>query len=445
MLRNFNLAKRLHLLAFCFAIVLSSAGTSQAQDTVTLTNKKGETIEVIVGDDEKKDDRVPVDVAILLDTSNSMDGLINQARNQLWQIVQRLSVAEKDGRAPALRVSVFEYGNTNLPATENFIRQVLPLSDDLDKVSEALFGLKTSGGDEYCGAVIGEAIKRLDWSGDDAAYKSIFIAGNEPFTQGQISYLNTCADAKEKGIIVNTIHCGDHSTGVKGMWADGASKGAGQSFNINQDRKQVTIKCPQDKVLIELNTKLNKTYLWFGKKSVRKMNLSNQIAQDTNAAFGTNVQGAMGGMGGAGFGGGGLGGRMGGGMGGGGGMGMGQAPAPAFSGRVASKASKIYDNRSRDLVDAEGAEKGAVEKIEKDKLPEEMQKMSVAERKAHVAKKAKERKQIQEQIKKVAKEREAHLAAERKKQGEAGDTFGDAICAAIDKQLAEQGFSKTKR
>ena len=441
MLRNFNLAKRLHLLAFCFAIVLSSAGTSQAQDTVTLTNKKGETIEVIVGDDEKKDDRVPVDVAILLDTSNSMDGLINQARNQLWQIVQRLSVAEKDGRAPALRVSVFEYGNTNLPATENFIRQVLPLSDDLDKVSEALFGLKTSGGDEYCGAVIGEAIKRLDWSGDDAAYKSIFIAGNEPFTQGQISYLNTCADAKEKGIIVNTIHCGDHSTGVKGMWADGASKGAGQSFNINQDRKQVTIKCPQDKVLIELNTKLNKTYLWFGKKSVRKMNLSNQIAQDTNAAFGTNVQGAMGGMGGAGLGGG----RMGGGMGGGGGMAMGQAPAPAFSGRVASKASKIYDNRSRDLVDAEGAEKGAVEKIEKDKLPEEMQKMSVAERKAHVAKKTKERKQIQEQIKKVAKEREAHLAAERKKQGEAGDTFGDAICAAIDKQLAEQGFSKTKR
>lgn len=426
MLRNLHLANVLHLLAFSFAIVLGFADTNQAQETVTLTNKKGETIEVIVGDDEKKDDRVPVDVAILLDTSNSMDGLIHQARNQLWQIVQRLSVTEKDGRAPALRVSVFEYGNTNLPATENYIRQVLPLSDDLDKVSEALFGLTTSGGDEYCGAVIGEAIKRLDWSTDDAAYKSIFIAGNEAFTQGQISYLNTCADAKEKGVIVNTIHCGDHSTGVKGMWADGASKGGGQSFNINQDRKQVTIKCPQDKVLIELNTKLNKTYLWFGSKTVRRSNLNNQIVQDSNAAFGRG-----GGMGGAGF--------------GGGGGGMGGAPAPAFSGRVASKASKIYDNRSRDLVDAEKADEGAIEKIEADKLPEEMQKMSVAERKTHVANKAKERKQIQEQIKKVAKEREAHLAAERKKIGKAGDTFGDAICAAIDKQLADQGFSKAKK
>ena len=259
MLRNFMIVNGAVLLA------LLCTGIDQAQETVTLTNGKGENLTVKVGDDDSaKDDRVPVDVAILLDTSNSMDGLINQARNQLWQIVQRLSVAEKNGREPALRVSVFEYGNTNLPATENYIRQVLPLSDDLDKVSEALFGLTTRGGDEYCGAVIGEAITRLDWSKDDDAYKSIFIAGNEAFTQGQVSYLNTCADAKEKGILVNTIHCGDHSTGVKGMWADGAIKGGGKSFNINQDRKQVNIQCPQDKILIKLNSELNGTYLWFG-------------------------------------------------------------------------------------------------------------------------------------------------------------------------------------
>jgi len=426
MLRTSNWANTLTMLAFCCAIGQCSAATTQAQETVTLTNKNGETIEVIVGDDDKKDDRVPVDVAILLDTSNSMDGLISQARNQLWQIVQRLSVTEKNGRPPALRVSVFEYGNTNLPATENYIRQVLPLSDDLDKVSEALFGLTTSGGDEYCGAVIGEAIKRLDWSSDDAAYKSIFIAGNEAFTQGQVSYLSTCADAKEKNVIVNTIHCGDHSTGVKGMWADGASKGGGQSFNINQDRRQVTIKCPQDKVLIELNTKLNKTYLWFGDKSVRMRNSSNQLAQDSNAM--------MGGMAGMGGGGGGIGGARGGG-----------APAPSFGSRVASKASKIYDNRSRDLVDAMEADEETVEKVDADKLPEEMQKMSAEERKKFVAGMASERKKIQEEIKKIAKERESFLASEMKKLGEAKDTFGDAICSAIDEQLADQGFTKSKK
>ena len=283
MSKNWNLVSLSALIFGCLAIVAGISQHSEAQ-TVKLTNGEGEVIEVKVGDDAK-DDRVPVDVAILLDTSNSMDGLINQARNQLWQIVQRLSETEKNGRKPALRVSVFEYGNSNLPATENYIRQVIPLSDDLDKVSEALFALKTDGGDEYCGAVIGEAIKRLDWSSDSDAYKSIFIAGNEAFTQGQVSYLSTCADAKEKSIVVNTIHCGDHSTGVKGMWTDGATKGGGQSFNINQDRQQVSIPCPQDKILIELNTKLNKTYLWFrARKPNEPLALAKiRVAQDRNA------------------------------------------------------------------------------------------------------------------------------------------------------------------
>lgn len=412
-------ANTLNLLALSLIIVLANAAENQAQETVTLTNKKGETIEVIVGnDDDVKDDRVPVDMAILLDTSNSMDGLINQARNQLWQIVQRLSVTEKDGRKPALRVSVFEYGNTNLPATENYIRQVLPLSDDLDKVSEALFALSTRGGDEYCGAVIGEAITRLDWSSDADAYKSIFIAGNEAFTQGQVSYLSTCADAKEKGIIVNTIHCGDHSTGVKGMWADGAVKGGGKSFNINQDRKQVHIKCPQDKVLIELNTKLNKTYLWFGSKSSRKSYATNQLAQDSNSFGGGGGGGGMGGMGGM--------------------------PAPSFGSRVASKASGVYDNRKRDLVDAVKADEKSLEKLEADKLPKELQKLSLAQRKKYVADKATERKKIQEEIKKVNKERQKYLVAELKKEGSKKDTFGDAICDSIDSQLSERGFQKTK-
>lgn len=430
MLRFWNVTRLPMLMAGCLAIIAVLAGTSHAQKTVTLTNGKGETLEVKVGDDDADDDRVPVDVAILLDTSNSMDGLINQARNQLWQIVQRLSVTEKNGRKPALRVSVFEYGNTNLPATENYIRQVIPLSDDLDKVSEALFGLTTRGGDEYCGAVIGEAVARLDWSTQSEAYKSIFIAGNEAFTQGQIPYLNTCANAKEKGILVNTIHCGDHSTGVKGMWADGAAKGGGKSFNINQDRQQVTVKCPQDKVLIELNSKLNKTYLWFGNKAQRNAYCENQIAQDSNSFHGKAVAG-----GGAGMGGGGSGGGM---------ARMYGPPSAAFGSRVASKASKIYDNRSRDLVDAEEADEEALGKLDKELLPDEMQKMTPAERKKYVEKKAAERKRLQEEIKKVSRERDEHLKKELAKSGSKKDTFGDAICNAIDDQMADLGFGKSK-
>jgi len=399
MLRNSNLGPLACLLAVCFTIVAIFSGASQAQ-TVVLTNSEGETLEIKVGGKDK-DDRVPVDVAILLDTSNSMDGLISQARDQLWQIVTRLSETEKDGRSPALRVSVFEYGNTRQPASENYIRQVLPLSDDLDKVSEALFALKTSGGDEYCGAVIGEAVSRLDWSTESDAYKSIFIAGNEAFTQGEISYLNTCADAKEKNIIVNTIHCGDHSTGVNGMWADGAEKGGGKNFNINQDQKRVSIPCPQDKILIELNTKLNKTYLWFGSKSARGSNSRRQFAEDANAF---------------------------------------SSPSGGFD-RARSKAGKIYDNSSRDLVDGEEAGEVAVEALDADQLPQEMQKMTGSERKKYVADNAAKRKEIQAQIKQLSKEREEHLKKELAKLGsDKKDTFGDVIVSAIDEQLNDLGF-----
>jgi hypothetical protein len=72
-----------------------------------------------------------------------MDGLIGQAKSQLWNIVQQFADAKKNGMTPALRVSVFEYGNTNLPATEGYIRQVV-LTDDLDSVSQALFQLTTN-------------------------------------------------------------------------------------------------------------------------------------------------------------------------------------------------------------------------------------------------------------------------------------------------------------
>ena len=87
-----------------------------------------------------------VQIAILLDTSNSMDGLIAQAKTQLWNVVNEFVLARKDGRPPAIQVALFEYGKASLPPDEGFVRLVLPLTDDLDRVSEELFALKTQRG-----------------------------------------------------------------------------------------------------------------------------------------------------------------------------------------------------------------------------------------------------------------------------------------------------------
>ena len=217
--------------------LVSAVGIATAQD-VTITIKSDDKAEAEVKPDPDppfKGVRPAVDVAILLDTSNSMDGLIDQAKTQLWTIVQQFARAEKNGKTPSLRVSVFEYGNSGLPASEGYIRQVVQLTDDLDNVSEALFSLKTNGGDEYCGTVISEALKRLAWSNKDNSYKAIFIAGNEPFTQGSVDYRESCKSAIEKGVVVNTIHCGDYDTGISTKWKDGADLAEGEYMNIDQD------------------------------------------------------------------------------------------------------------------------------------------------------------------------------------------------------------------
>lgn len=346
-------------------------------------------------------DRPGVDVAILLDTSNSMDGLINQAKSQLWTMVQKFADAKKRGKTPLLRVSVFEYGNSNLPASEGYVRQVAQLTDDLDEVSEALFGLRTDGGDEYCGTVISEAIKRLDWNDEPNAYKAIFIAGNEPFTQGPVEYQKACKQAIESGIVVNTIHCGNYQKGVEGKWQHGAELAEGEYLNIDQDEKVVHIQTPQDKIIIEFNNELNKTYLWFGSQPKRKAFETNQIQQDANASsFGS------------------------------------------ISTRAQTKAGAVYSNRGRDLVDSYSSNLDALAKVPVAELPESMQSMSPEQRKAHVVAMKKRREEIQKKIAELSRLRADYVKAERAKAPApaAAATFGDAFAEAVEEQLQASGF-----
>ena len=167
-------------------------------------------------------DNNTVQLAILLDTSNSMDGLIDQAKTQLWKIVNEMSRSKRNGISIGLNVALYEYGNDNLSSEKGYVRMVVPLTNDLDKISEELFRLKTNGGNEYCGTVISRAIKNLKWMKNNDDLKVIFIAGNEPFTQGDIDYKKACRDAISKGIIVNTIYCGEYDEGVQTNWKDGA-------------------------------------------------------------------------------------------------------------------------------------------------------------------------------------------------------------------------------
>ena len=336
-----------------------------------------------------------VQIAILLDNSGSMSGLINQARSELWKIVNEFVVAKRHGVSPQLEVAVFHYGDP--PAT-----QLVPLTDDLDRVSEALFGIPVSGGSEYCGQVIDIATKELKWSDSDRDLKLIFIAGNERFNQGPVDYRIACKAAIEKGIIVNTIHCGD---AMPSGWRNGALLADGKAINIDHTAAVAHIPSPQDKEIAELGVKLNKTYIAFGR--LGKKSAERQIAQDANA----------------------------------------QELSLASAGqRAVSKANHLYCNSSWDLCDAWREKKVDLAKLKVEDLPENMRKMTLEERMAYVKSKQEERSEIQKKINSLNAERIKFVAEKRKELAEeAGETTLDmALIGAIRDQATEKEFSFDK-
>jgi len=309
-------------------------------------------------------------LALLLDTSNSMDGLIEQAKSQLWTIVNELSAAKcADGTRPEVKIALFEYGNDGLPSSEGYIRMVTNLTGDLDVISQKLFNLTTNGGDEYCGLVIQKSIKKLDWSESKADLKMIFIAGNEPFTQGNLSYQIACNLAKEKDIVVNTIFCGDFNEGIRTTWKHGADITGGSYMSIGQNQQTVYVNTPYDDKIDRLNDAVNKTYIQYGRKGKSKKEL--QLQQDSNAGS------------------------------------YGQANKAK---RSISKSSHIYKNQEWDLVDAAEEDESIIADADEQYLPEEMKGKTVQQKKDYVSKQSKKRTVFQKEIRELGAKRKQYIA-----------------------------------
>jgi hypothetical protein len=341
-----------------------------------------------------------VQIAILLDTSGSMSGLIDQARTELWSLVNEFIFARQQGVQPEVQVALYEYGKSTLSPDVGYVRQIVPLTTDLDKISEELFALKTNGGDEYCGWVIRDAAAQLQWSESLDDLKVIFIAGNEPFTQGPVDYRQACKTAVEKGIIVNTIHCGSEADGRSGMWADGAILADGQHLNIDQNQQVVHIAAPQDVEIAELGVRLNQTYVAYGREG--QALLMRQRLQDTNAM---------------------------------------QASPQASVGRAVTKSSSNYRNSHWDLVDAFNDKQIDWDEIAADDLPENMRSMTVEEREAFIASQAKERAEIQARIQELNTQRNQFIAEQRSLQIQQTDTLGSAAQQAVRRQASQKNFT----
>jgi hypothetical protein len=356
---------------------------------------------------QKADSAKVVQVALCLDTSSSMDGLIDSAKRKLWDVVNDLAKAKP---TPDLRVAVFSYGNNAYDPKTGWVRQEIELTADLDRVAEKLFALRATtirGGDEYVARVCRDAVERLRWSEDARTLKVIFVCGNESAEQDPEVKLKAVAEAAvRKGIIINTIFCGSSLDPVAPGWKEFARLGEGRFAAIDQDRGTVTIATPHDRELAQLSVKLNNTYCFAGKDG--KALAENQLRQDNNAL---------------------------------------QLGVETAASRAMSKAGGLYRFGGQDLVERLANDpKFDVKKLAEKELPEELRKMKPEEREKHLKKLAAERTAIQKEINALADKRDVYIREEMKKRPAAAQrAFDEAVRGTLRDQAKAKGIEVPKK
>lgn len=341
-----------------------------------------------------------IQIAILFDTSGSMEGLIEQAKSTIWKVVNTASQMKVAGQIPELEIALYDYGNTSIK-TPNWIRKRADLITDLDSISGQLFSLTTNGGDEYCAAVIEASMKDLKWSTNPEDLRIIYIAGNEPFNQGPIDYKKILKEAAAKDIVVNTIYCGSYEQGVRELWYDAVTLGQGAYFNIDANREVFHIETPYDKEIQQINDSLNQTYVGYGSAGMYRM--EKQAKEDMNAS----------------------------------------SKGIAVAAERAEAKSKVnYKNSSWDLVD--GVSEGNVKLAElpKDQLPKELEGKSTQEIEKYLAEKKKQRTEYQTKISDLSTKRRVFIEEEKKKHIEAGKQkdFGSAITESLVTTAKKNGY-----
>jgi hypothetical protein len=319
-----------------------------------------------------------VQIALILDTSSSMDGLINQARSHLWKMVDDMGkltrVVDGKTRGVTIELALYEYGNDTISEKAGYIRQVLPFTTDLDRVSEKLHGLFTNGGSEYAGQAIETSVKSLQWSSDPAAMRFVFLAGNEGFDQGPVTAATAMKAAAQKDISVQLIYCGSKEP----SWEAAAKLAMSDLVTIDQNHVAQHIASPQDAEILRLGNQLNGTYIAYGAEGVASV--ERQAKADVSSAK--------------------------------------ISPKVALE-RAQLKGKKSYSNANWDIVDAVESNSRFLEQAADDQLPSALRGKPLAEKQQIVAANAARRAELRSKIAKLEAERTRFVETERAKQSDA--------------------------
>jgi len=347
-----------------------------------------------------------MEMVFVLDTTASMGGLLNGAKERIWGIVNEVMQTSK---LSSVKVGLVAYRDRG----DQYVTQVLPLTDDLDKVYSTLMDYEPGGGGdepEDVRRALADGVSRAGWSQPSPGNAQIlFLVGDAPPHDyaDEPSPITTADLAVKHGIIVNTIQCGN-SVSTKQVWEAIARRGQGQYFLIPQDGGVQTISSPYDDQLSELGSRLGRTYMAYGggagAEGENYRVKRKEMADSSEYTFA-----------------------------------MRSAPSAAAE-RSVNKAlnSKAYVG---DLL--QDIENGTtkLESVKTEDLPSELQKLSAEERKKEIEKQLAQRSEIRKQIIALSQQRTEYIAAQRKKRNGGGQNgFDVAVSGALREQLAKKGI-----
>ncbi len=344
-----------------------------------------------------------VDVVFVLDTTGSMGGLIQAAKEKIWAIANTLALADP---APDIRMGLIGYRDRS----DEYITKSTRLTDDLDAVYTDLMTFDANGGDdtpESVNQALHEAVSKMKWRDTDDTYRVVFLVGDAPphmDYKDDVKYAESCKRAAEAGIYVNTIQCGAIPE-TEPIWREIAAKAEGRYFRVEQSGSAILTDTPFDEELAELGAKVEDTRCYYGGAEVLQNNKEREERADSIDALASMKS---------------------------------KAQRALFNSSDAGLKNFVGE---QELVNDYANGDVDFDNIEEDQLPKEFQGKSKSEIESVLGEKAAERKELQGRIAELAKKRQAHIEQELMKtalQGKGSLDFGIFDC--IKTQAGKAGL-----
>jgi Mg-chelatase subunit ChlD len=343
-----------------------------------------------------------IEVCFVLDTTSSMTGLIEGAKQKIWSIANQFIAAKP---APELKFGLVAFRDRG----DEYVVRTHPLTDDIDTIYAKLREFRAEGGGDMPESVnegLDAAVRQMKWSKDDRTLKIIFLVGDAPphmdYANGP-KYPDICHEALRRGIVINTVQCGNIADTTP-FWKEIAKLSEGEYLAIAQDGGMTVTSTPMDDKLAELNRRLGTTLVPYGDDKDRAAVRSKQALAEA-------------------------------------------APAAAASDRLSFNAAtgKAVQGGG-EFLDELAAGRIKPGDIEPAKLPAEIAKLPTEERQARLDTLKKERTEVQNEIAQLAQERGAFIAKEQARLAAEGkaDAFDAKIGETLRAQSAKHGIPLTR-